>query len=269
MDIEHLKTHYRGFSIDTPQGNNAFSFERRQNKRIFVPPLVKGDVDAVRISEEVSFSEVEDLLHPGDGGGCREINARGLAAFVNIEHPGQDIVIVDNHNHVFFFWCAAAFGCAMPVGLPLVHVDQHKDMREPEKWLDAGSGTGRQAQPSGASVDLSEVFHYTNFVLNVGNFIPPALKLGIFSEVIQVGSREAFERVLPPQFVLDIDLDIFAPVMSYIPDREKTARLREWIARAAFVTIATSPFFIDQATAVDCLKDLLALRGSGGMKIGS
>ena len=33
---------YTGFYIDKPQGNNVFSYEERENKKIFVPKLIEG-----------------------------------------------------------------------------------------------------------------------------------------------------------------------------------------------------------------------------------
>ena len=53
-------TYYRGFYILEPKGNNAFSFEKRNNKRIYVVPLVKGSVDDLAAGREVAFSEIKD-----------------------------------------------------------------------------------------------------------------------------------------------------------------------------------------------------------------
>ena len=91
----------------------------------------------------------------------------------------------------------------------------------------------------------------------MGNFIPPALKAGWFKEVVQVGSAEAFAVEPQGPFVLDIDLDIFAPIMAHIPDEVKISRLRAWISRASFITIATSPFFMDQNQALHYVRRLI------------
>ncbi len=231
MDSTRLRAFYRGFAMDTPQGNNAFSYAPRVNKVIHVPPLVKGTVDDVMPGDLVVFSEIV----PGTG----ELNAPGLRQFVHIERPGQDIFICDNHNHAFSFWSAGIAAGAFPLGSTLVHVDQHKDTRP----ADVLPG--------------EDHFHYANYILNVGNFIPPALGLGWFSQVVQVGSAEAFAVDPKDPFVLDIDLDIFAPVMGYIPDDLKITRLRTWIARSRFITLATSPFFMDQPSAAALVRRLL------------
>jgi len=47
----------------------------------------------------------------------------------------------------------------------LYHIDEHADTRDPEKYL---------LKPD--SRDLQKVFEYTNFFLNVGNYIIPAEK---------------------------------------------------------------------------------------------
>jgi hypothetical protein len=229
----------RGFNIERPAGNNAFSFEGRKNKTIYVPPLVEGDLADLAAGENTAFSEVRD---------GKEINANGLRNFVHWSRAAKEIFIFDNHNHAFFFWCwGLSIGWLRP-GMALVHVDQHKDTRPPPVLTPFGSLK---------DIDLNRAFEYTNYTLNVGNFIPPALALGIFSASSNVDSREAFERDLPAGYVLDIDLDIFAPEMEYIPREIKICRLREWIAAARFITVATSPFFMEQQEAIRIVKELL------------
>ena len=43
---------YTGFYIDKPQGNNVFSYEERENKKIFVPKLIEGTLEDVNYSVE-------------------------------------------------------------------------------------------------------------------------------------------------------------------------------------------------------------------------
>lgn len=234
MDSAGLQAFYRGFHITAPQGNNRFAFDRRSYRKAYVPPLVQGGLDAVVCGPEIVFSDIVDGI---------EVNASGLKHFVHIERPGQDIFVMDNHNHAFSFWAAGIHAGVILPGAGLVHVDQHKDTRRPPAGFTGGG--------------VQEACRYANDVLNVGNFILPAVEAGWFHDVVQIGSTEAFAVDPCPPFVLDIDLDIFAPVMDYIPLDLKLSRLRAWIARAPFVTIATSPFFIDQSKAVECLQRLL------------
>ena len=149
---------YVGFYIEEPLGNNIFSYDERTNKKIFVPKLIKGTLDDVSLGENIVFNEIDEDT---------EIKAIGLKNLVQYEVDGKVVYIFDNHNHAFYFWMKSLQQRLFNKGCKLIHVDQHKDMREPDDY----------------TVDLEnldDVFRYTNKVLNVGNFIQPALKKGVF-----------------------------------------------------------------------------------------
>ena len=195
---------YTGFYIEDAIGNNIFSYEDRENKKIYVPKLIEGTLDDVLVGEEIVFNEIDEDI---------EIKAKGL----------------EKGNFT--------------KGCKLVHVDQHKDTREPDNYnVDIN--------------DINDVFRYTNETLNVGSFIKPALKHNIFSEVIIIDSSYGFELDIEGEFVLDIDLDIFSKDMDYIPYDIKISRIKELIDRAKVITIASSPFFINQEYAIKVLKEL-------------
>ena len=73
--------------------------------------------------------------------------------------------------------------------------------------------------------------HYCGIFLDTprGNFIKPALSMGLFSQVEMIDTSAAFEKPLPDEFVLDIDIDIFA----------------------------TSPYFMNQHDAIYITRELL------------
>ena len=128
-------------------------------------------------------------------------------------------------------------------GFRLIHVDQHKDTREPENY--------------NVDIDnIDDVFRYTNETLNVGSFIKPALKHDIFSEVIIIDSSYGFNLDIEGEYVLDIDLDIFSKDMDYIPYDLKVSKIKDLIKKAKVITIASSPFFIEQDYAIKVLKEL-------------
>lgn len=103
-------------------------------------------------------------------------------------------------------------------GCKLVHVDQHKDTREPENY--------------NVDIDnIDDVFRYTNETLNVGSFIKPALKHDIFSEVIIIDSSYGFNLDIEGEYVLDIDLDIFSKDMDYIPYDLKVSKIKDLIKK--------------------------------------
>ena len=101
----------------------------------------------------------------------------------------KKIFLFDNHNHAYFFWYLAREKDYIKDNNTLIHIDEHADTRDPGEYL---------MQPE--SQDLEKVFHYTNFVYNVGNYIIPAQKEGIIDEVIQVRSEYELEKYLqnPP-----------------------------------------------------------------------
>ncbi|WP_195940736.1 UPF0489 family protein [Romboutsia sp. 1001713B170131_170501_G6] len=225
---------YKGFYIDRPIGNNIFSYEERSNKSIFVPSLIEGTLEDVAVGEEIVFNEIDE---------DKEIKAKGLKNMVFYKKEDKDIYIFDNHNHALYFWINSLKSNKFKKGCKLVHIDQHKDMREPENYdVDMNS--------------LNDVFRYTNEVLNVGNFIQPALKHNIFSEVIIIDSSYGFEMNIEGEYVLDIDLDIFSKDMEYISYEKRVSKIKELIKSAKVITIASSPFFIEQEYAIKVLKEL-------------
>jgi hypothetical protein len=46
--------------------------------------------------------------------------------------------------------------------------------------------------------------------------------------------------------ILNLDLDIFAPELDHISAEKKVKIIKNLLKRAKYVTIATSPFFIEQ-----------------------
>ncbi|WP_099191735.1 peptide arginase family protein [Tepidibacter mesophilus] len=226
--------YYKGFFIDKPIGNNIFSNKDRKQKNIYVAPLKAGTLDDVKIGKHVAFCEIEF---------DKEIKNLGLENFIIYDFNGKDIYIFDNHNHAFYFWIKSLKNKKFKKGIKLIHIDQHKDMREPEEYIN--------------NIDnIEEVFNYTNFKLNVGNFIKPALNIGIFSEVFIMDNLSSFNEQIDEEIVLDVDLDIFSKDMDYIDYDLKITKIRELINKSNVITIATSPFFINQEYAINVLKDI-------------
>lgn len=239
-------------------GNNALSFEARSKlhvPKLYVPSLIDGGLSDVQIGDEVVFEDFED---------DKLKSCVGLKNFVKI---GKSYVF-DNHNHAFYFWHSEATNGNLRNGSILVHIDGHRDNRIPPKMPDTAKVW---------SADLSKeeklkyVFEYTNFVLNVGNFIPAAVKTGLIGEVINVLSEKeidefdyaALQKKLEGgerDLVLDVDLDFFASELDYIPSSKKLALIKALLPLAKTVTFASSPFFIEQEKAIfwlsECLKNV-------------
>lgn len=225
---------YVGFYIEEPVGNNEFSYDERENKCIYVPKLIEGTLDDVVLGNNIVFNEIDE----GD-----EIKAKGLKNMVEYKIDDKTVYVFDNHNHAFYFWIKSLNLNYFSKGCKLVHVDQHKDMREPINYnVDIE--------------DINDVFKYTNKTLNVGNFIQPALKHNIFSEVIIIDSSYGFDMEITGEYVLDIDLDIFSKDMDYIPYDFRVNKIKELIKGAKVITVSSSPYFIEQDYAIKVLKEL-------------
>jgi len=226
------------FQIDGPVGNNALSYARRgTSPALWVPSLLNGTLEDVRPGSNVAFEDVDefDVLQ----------SCPGLSHLVRTEWRGIPTVIVDNHNHAFYFWHEALERGRLERGATLIHVDQHRDTRIPERLYDGKT--------------LEDAFEYTNFHLNVGNYVVPAQQAGLIGEIHFVTSGEALNDlrfVARRNKILNIDLDFFAPEMSYIDFDLARRFVATHIPGTALITIATSPFFIEQERAVDVLRRL-------------
>jgi hypothetical protein len=233
-----MKNYTQGFYLEGLRGNNVFSYDKRgAESKLYVPAVKEGILEDVRPGMEVVFSDEDEF------GVLQE--CKGLEAFIRTSWEGVPMVVVDNHNHVFYFWMEAYLAGKFPGGASLVHVDGHKDMREPAQMY--------------LGTSLEEAFEYTNFGLNVGNYIVPAMKAGLVSEAQFVTSEVELENGVffgkAPK-ILNLDLDFFAPELDYI-DFEKAKRFILRHAReASLITVATSPFFITQERAIQVLHRL-------------
>lgn len=227
---------YRGFFIEDARGNNQFSFEKRQNKKIYVASLKDGELSDVELGSEIVFSEIdeEELEH----------DSIGLKNYIKLKNYRCPVYIFDNHNHAYFFWFIELKRKTYDSQIQLIHIDQHKDMRSPEKEIELDTS-------------IEQVFKYVNFDLNVGNFIVPALKNKMISEVIIIDSTEGFNRSeFPDEYVLDIDIDIFSKDMDYIDWNLKVNKIKALMKNAKMITIATSPYFIEWNRVKKALDDI-------------
>lgn len=221
--------------------NNSLSFEKRKNPQLYVPKVIEGNLEDVKIGTEVVFEDYDehDQLQ----------SCIGLENLVKLVHPQtkKSMVVVDNHNHVFYFWYEAWHQKLIERGITLVHIDAHRDTRIPERLLSYKE-----------SNDLGKVFKYTNSILNVGNYIPPAMEEGLVGELISITSERELKGAEPKRpFILNIDLDFWAPEMDYIDEKWSIEKIKDWMLEADLITFATSPFFIEQERAIEILRKLI------------
>ena len=234
---------YTWFYLDEPKGNNAFSFEQRKNKKLWVPKLIEAEIWDIELWDEVVFEDFgfDDQLSTNTG----------LKNFYKIKWKQKDIYLFDNHNHAYYFWYLARNQNIIWDDNTLVHIDEHADTRDPGEYL---------MKPD--SQDLQKVFHYTNYVYNVGNYIIPAQKEGLISKTIQVRNTYNLEEYLDlrstlgENIILNLDLDFFQPDLDFIDYDLKKKVVLDAAKKAKVITVATSPFFINQDLAIKVFKDI-------------
>ena len=112
------------------------------------------------------------------------------------------------------------------------------------------------------SQNLDQVFHYTNYIFNVGNYIIPAEKEGLIKNTIQVRNTQNLEdyldlrSTLGSEIILNLDLDFFQPDLDFIDYDLKKKVVLDAAEKAKVITVATSPFFINQELAIRVFKDI-------------
>ncbi len=181
-----------------------------------------------------------------------------LKNFIIIENSNYPpIFIFDNHNHALPFWYIISKNLKQthkdsPI---LIHIDQHSDCWENKNHF----------KLIAEKDNLEEIFRFSNEKCNVGNFIPPALESGIILEQIQIRSLPALKSLSINKnkpFILDIDLDFCLDWIwkdTINKDNVNALKLKfdKFSKFASWITIATSPYFLDQNLAIVIIEKLL------------
>ena len=242
--MKTLEQLYNWFFLDTTCANTKIT---NSNKFLRVAPIEKSDHYKEIEIEESNFAFAEK-------NGNWEIEYfHGLKNFLWIEKPDfPPIFMFDNHNHapVFRYYCIQKSATGSPI---LIHIDQHSDCRENKEDLEIRNN------------DLEKIFHFYNEKCNVWNFIPPSLESWMISNQIQIRSTSALQNLeieKNQNFILDIDLDF---CLNWIDrkqiNKESVKLLKNKFDRisesALCITIATSPYFLDQEIAKKIIGELL------------
>ncbi len=151
--------------------------------------------------------------------------------------------VFDNHNHTPpCLYDAYRLGF-LPASFTLVHIDQHSDLRE----------NAHEFPHFREDVSLEKYFEASYFRSNVGNYLAPLLRNGTISQLVRIESESAllaFQAFASTPFVLDLDLDFFAPEMGIEYFDTVANSVRKIACASACTTIATSPYFLDQYRAL-------------------
>lgn len=237
------------FFIESPVWNNEFSFDKRQNKKLFVPEIIEAkSFDEIKFQDDLEKIAFEDF----DFDDKLSTNY-WLKNFYRFQMWWKEVVLFDNHNHAFYFWYEARSRKIIWDKNILIHIDQHADTRDNDKIISKSD-----------SKSLEKVFDFTNFVLNVWDYIIPAQKEGIIENVVQIRNTKNLEDYLQnfsnkknnSKIILNLDLDFFASELDFIDFELKKKVILDAFEKASYVTVCTSPFFVDQGLAVEKFKEI-------------
>ena len=266
----------REFQITENIGNNIFCFDKLKNPKIYIPNLITVDSNEFK-------SNIEKYLKIWKNPVFREeknweiIEYKWLEKFIQINNSTdkgkcpkdggickQTIYIVDNHNHALYFRYKEYFDWNIQKLSKLIHIDQHTDMNENKYSISTFFDKGMYPEDGGVcKQNLKQIFNFTNKNCNVWNFIKPAVEEWLISKITQINTEYALlnnDLLLSTKErsgeVLDIDLDFRAPEMSIAKYQKTIDTTKKLIQNSRVVTIATSPYFLDQNLAIKLIKDL-------------
>jgi hypothetical protein len=248
-----------GKFLEVGVGNNSFSLPKKEDRHpLEITPLKVGSLEDLKFGKKVAFQDYE---------GDEWLECVGLeSGILCLDYP-IPIYIFDNHNHVFYAWAEALKMGWFEKGATLVHMDEHFDAAEP---YTPDPLKGEKIDPWDVNVeDLGDVWKYTNEVLQIATYKKPALKLGMFTECIDYVESKHFEipirppnpllrgDFLPSQNVINLDIDVFHADMSHISWEQKIDVLKQYLPQTKVITMATSPYFVDQQKAIQLVRRVL------------
>lgn len=212
--------------------NNQFCFNQVENPKIWIADMIEWTTKDLEIWENTVFREMRNW---------KVVEYKWLKNFIHIKSNNQSIYIFDNHNHALKYRVDEYKQWNIPFSFDLIHIDQHTDMNSSEFELNLEN----------PNLD----------VYNVWNFIQPAIKAGLIGKVEQINTEYKLLNFQTEcdNLILDIDLDFRAPEMSIEKYPDSIAKVKNLISKSRVVTIATSPYFLDQILAINVCCDLLKI----------
>ena len=219
-----------GFLIEEPVGNNSFAYS--SGRSLYVAPVCRyRGHDSIKHGDDIVFWDEW-------GGDLMSYTGLETQLFGVTEGSGTPFFLCDNHNLVLEAWEVVK---DYSPRLKVIHIDQHRD----------------DAKFAGDPVDYmrtSRICDYIDFAKSAG---------WIESEHYSFTESEEFFSGVSSgddegRFILNIDLDIFAPDVTHVSTKEKLAVIKEAMVNAELITIATSPGFIDQSLAISLARLLIS-----------
>jgi len=244
--METLEQFYNGFYLDKEGANSQIS---NCETSLRVAPIKKVDKYEYLEIDRKHFAFAEKNKN-------WEIEYfHWLKNFLWIEKSGfPPIFVFDNHNHAIVLRYNIIYDKNFK-DIELIHIDQHSDNRENKYHFELNRKEN----------ELEKVFNFCNQKCDVGNFIPPAIESGIITNQIQVRSTTTLQNLgieKYQNFILDIDLDFCLDWINRNKINQESVKLLKdkfdkiW-KYTLWITIATSPYFLDQEVAIKIVEELL------------
>ena len=235
-----------------PIGNNAFAYTQRTridpHPQLRLPEIESiNHVDQIQLGTFPTFAEFDENENIITYTWLKHMyHIKQISPYTSYDIP---IYIFDNHNYALYFWATQFAKNIHPA--PVIHIDQHADLAVPQTALSTNIDRHN---------DLATIAHYTTHVCNVGNFIYPARESWIISECIWIKNEYTLDTMFheltsKSSYILDIDLDFWAPEM-WTNHHTTIPLVQQLIKKASLVTIASSPYFLDQHLALQLLSCL-------------
>ncbi len=231
-------------------GNNSFSYSERKKllwkAEITIPSLIQGTIKDAKIGSHIAFEEID---HTGKLRQCT-----WLAQLIQWHYPPtqKPLYIIDNHNHALYFRLNELKNqTRMLEYLEIIHIDQHSDQAQTPHPIDKLKRK-----------DQNYIRHYTNYTCNVGSFIEPFLELFPRTNYTWIKSESQLlkyqaKKTETTYTILDIDLDFRSPEMSIQNISQTINNTQTLMQKASLITIATSPYFLDQTHALRMLAKII------------
>jgi len=253
------------YILSKPLGNNIFSYSQRESlwsdcSLVISNTIEISSLDQVQLGDFVVFEEIDHL---------DKLCSNTWLAHTYILTPehkrraeitslrkSSAIIITDNHNHILPHRLEFISQSDIPKA-QLIHIDQHSDL-----W------------PNSNTLNTSQIHkpqyrrNFAHLECNIGNFITPCVDSWLITHMTQVRTEytlnELANHPTSSEFIswnqttiLDIDLDFRAPEMWITNIERSMSQVRSLMDHADLITIASSPYFIDQKLALDLLHQLL------------
>ena len=232
---------YGGFYLKWDVWNNCFSYPYDKEHQLWVPFLKDISYDQLK-NQWIALGKLSVFSEVNNEWKLQEY--LWLDSFYCFEKDWVPFYIFDNHNHAYAFWRREIFKWVLKKGIYLLHIDQHSDMNENKFQLEGET--------------WEDVIQFTNQCCNVWNFIIPAVNCWIVNEVKQLRTEQWLLCFNKPHmdYLLDIDLDFWEEQMWIIDVEWTLKKTRSLIQSAKMVTVATSPYFLNQWRAIELINAL-------------